>query len=299
MLSKINNTEYPERKEFLKHLRENKLTLKEYYYKYFPRKDLFSGESIDFTDEEHYLSSLFVSRENMVKYLLENKDDATIKELLLARKKLKSLKYLPSTSEARTSVVPSPALVKKLGFDIQSVSDSVGLINRYNYSAQIERVAERVKINIDTREQTPLKFSRPSEITKLDVGDYSCQNNFTGCFVERKSLMDFCGTMSSGFERFSAEVVRAQELGFHLCVVVEEKIETISQLNVANENRFVKGSPEFYFGRMRKLCENYPNVQFLFVAGRYEAARIIESIFSIKGGFSSLDLQFFCDNKQI
>ena len=296
--SKINNTEY-ERKDFIKHLRENGMSLKEYYIKYYNARDLLTGEEIEYKDDVHYIHSLFLNRENMVKYLLNNRSEEQVVRCIQSRKNIKGLKYAPSTAEARTSILPTPALCAKIGVDYNKAVEKAGLIPRYNYAPEIEKDGGPLHILVDTREQSPLKLSCKTSTEKLDVGDYSCQSHFNGCFVERKSLEDFCGTMSQGYERFQREVGRAQELGFHLAVFVEEKLETISQINVANSHKFIKGSPEFYFARMRALCETYSNVQFVFVGGRYELSRIIPDIFRIKGGFSSLDLQFLYDNKKI
>lgn len=300
MLSRINNKKYPVRADFIKHLRENKLSLKEYCLKYYDKRDLLTGEPIEYKDDVHYIHSFFNSRENLVNYFVGGKGgESELKLVLGARKEMKGLQFAPSTSESRTCILPSPALVSKLGYNYNEICSEIGLRARYNYDVNIERVSEPIHILVDTREQNPLPLSCRVSTAKLDVGDYSCQNHFSGCFVERKSLEDFCGTMSQGYERFKNEIGRAEQLGFHLAVVVEEALETILQINIANTHRFIKGSPEFYFARMRALCEQHSNIQFLFVAGRYKSAKVIEELFKIKGGFSSLDLQFLCDNKKI
>lgn len=299
MLSRIDNVERPDRKDFIKHLRENGLTLKEYCIKYYDRKDLFTGEDIAYKDDVHYINSLFNSRENLVKFFTNGGDKRRLLDVINGRKEIKELQYAPSTFEARTSILPSPALVSKLGLDYNGLCEKAGLKPRYNYSASLEKISGPALLFVDTREQNPFEFSCRSSVSKLDVGDYSSQNNFTGCFVERKSLEDFCGTMSQGFDRFKNEVERANQLGFHLAVVVEESLEVVLQMNVANQHKFIKGSPDFYLTRARSLCETFPNIQFLFVSGRYRASRVTEEIFKIKGGFSHLDLQFFYDNKKV
>lgn len=299
MLSLIDNLERPDRKEFIKHLRENGLSLKEYCIKYYSRKDLLTGEDIEYKDDIHYVNSLFANREHMVKYFLAGCELEDIKKTIKGRAAIKSFRFVPSTAEARTSILPSPALLFKLGIDYNEINESLGLKPRYDYHPTIEKVAESLHILVDTREQNPLQLSCKTSVVKLDVGDYSCQNHFNNCFIERKSLEDFCGTMSQGFDRFKSEVERADSLGFHLAVLVEEKLETVMQINVANNHKFIKGPPEFYLARMRTLCEQYGNVQFLFVGGRYESSKILQELFRIKGGFSRLDLQFLYDKKSI
>jgi len=299
MLSLIDNVERLDRKEFIKHLREHGFSLKEYCIKYYARKDLLTGEDIEYKDDIHYVNSCFNSRDNMVKHFLAGDKLEDIKKTILGRAAIKSLKFAPSTVEARTSIFPSPALLVKLGIDYNALNESLGLKPRYDYKPVIDKVADPLHILVDTREQNPLQLSCKTSVAKLDVGDYSCQNHFNNCFVERKSLEDFCGTMSQGFDRFKLEVERAQSLGFHLAVLVEEKLETVTQINVANNHKFIKGPPEFYLARMRSLCETYGNIQFLFVGGRYESSKILQELFRIKGGFSRLDLQFLYDTRHI
>jgi len=299
MVSLIDNIKRPERKEFIKHLREHGLSLKEYCIKYYARKDLLTGEDIEYKDDIHYIHSLFANREHMVKYFLTGGKLEDIKKTILGRAAIKSLKFAPSTVESRTSILPSPALLIKLGIDYNVLNESLGLRARYDYKPVIDKVADPLHILVDTREQNPLQLSCKTSVAKLDVGDYSCHNHFNNCFIERKSLEDFCGTMSQGFDRFKQEVERADSLGFHLAVLVEEKLETVTQINVANSHKFIKGPPEFYLARMRSLCEIYSNIQFLFVGGRYESSKVLQELFRIKGGFSRLDLQFLYDSKQL
>ena len=43
-------------------------------------------------------------------------------------------------------------------------------------------------------------------------------------YIERKSITDFIGTMSGGYERFKREVERAREQDAKLIVLVEESL---------------------------------------------------------------------------
>ena len=86
-----------------------------------------------------------------------------------------------------------------------------------------------LKITIDTREQTP--FSFPSELVQASIGtvrtgDY-CVTGDRGFSVERKSLDDFLGTISSGWDRFQREIYRAKSAGYHLPIVVEGNLDDI------------------------------------------------------------------------
>lgn len=71
-------------------------------------------------------------------------------------------------------------------------------------------IKSMLKIVIDTREQTPWSFDPGQAQTfvgTLKTGDYALAGD---CFfaIERKSLDDFLGTVSSGWERFLREIGR-------------------------------------------------------------------------------------------
>lgn len=81
-----------------------------------------------------------------------------------------------------------------------------------------------LNIVIDTREQRPWAF--PAHLAKVSVGtlrtgDYALafDNRFA---IERKSLDDFLGTISSGWERFLREIGRMEGAGFVARIVIVE-----------------------------------------------------------------------------
>ena len=85
------------------------------------------------------------------------------------------------------------------------------------------------EITIDRREQRPWSFS--PEVAKVHLGtvrtgDY-CVTGDRGFAVERKSLNDFLGTISTGWDRFQREINRASVAGFHLPVIVEARFSDI------------------------------------------------------------------------
>lgn len=85
------------------------------------------------------------------------------------------------------------------------------------------------EITIDSREQTPWAFD-PTLVHAVRgtvrTGDY-CVTGDKGFAVERKSLNDFLGTISTGWERFQREINRASVAGFHLPVIVEARFSDI------------------------------------------------------------------------
>ena len=85
------------------------------------------------------------------------------------------------------------------------------------------------EITIDTREQSPWSFDPTLVSVKrgtLRTGDYAVAGD-AGFAVERKSLDDFLGTISTGWARFQREIFRAREAGFHLPVIVEARFSDI------------------------------------------------------------------------
>jgi len=82
----------------------------------------------------------------------------------------------------------------------------------------------RLTIIIDTREQTPWSFDESmavSRIGTLKTGDYALDGD-NGFAIERKSLNDFLGTISSGWARFCKEVYRAKESQFPAFPIIVE-----------------------------------------------------------------------------
>lgn len=79
-----------------------------------------------------------------------------------------------------------------------------------------------MKIIVDNREQTPLDFTPyPCTVASgtLDTGDYSLNGLGHLVAVERKSLADFIGSISTGRDRFERELTRARGLDAFMVVV--------------------------------------------------------------------------------
>lgn len=78
---------------------------------------------------------------------------------------------------------------------------------------------------VDTREQNP--FWKNDVVTKkLDFGDYSIEGYETDFAIERKSMADLVGTLTSGHARFKRELQRAQIASF-FAIVVEGSYEDL------------------------------------------------------------------------
>jgi DNA excision repair protein ERCC-4 len=88
-------------------------------------------------------------------------------------------------------------------------------------------------ILVDTREQRPYTFCdiftdkkdgrRPIEISTVRImlgsGDYAVTSSVEMAAVERKSLEDFCGTLTAGRDRFERELARLNALSMAWVVV--------------------------------------------------------------------------------
>ena len=294
----IDNAEFASEKELHNYIsRRLKVKLEDYYPKYHPRYDLQSGEPIQFKNKEFYSHNLFNNRENLIEYFKHNKDVEVLKECIRLRKESKNLRFAPSTVEARTCILPSPALVKRIGFDYNQICQDLGLHPRYDYSQTLETDPAPLKVLVDTREQRPLPIHGEVTVSKLDFGDYTSTSHYKKVFIERKSLVDLCGTLSAGFERFQREISRAMDMGSYLVVCVEENIKQMAVIGRTPETSKVQASPDFFGVRIRSLCQQFPNVQFLFVDGRVRMSQIIEKVLRLKNDVSKLDLQFFYDSK--
>lgn len=281
--------------------KKHKTKIDEYYRMFFPRKDLLTGDYIEFKNKDFYLSSLFNNRANMLEYLNKNPFNriAAITDMLKLRKDYKNLKFAPSTIEARTSILPSPVLAQKFGIDYNKVCESLGMVSRYDYFNALKfKNEDNFDILIDTREQTPLKFRCPSTVTKLDFGDYTSRSHYNSVFIERKSLNDLIGTFSQGYERVLKEFERAVEFSSKIVVCVENPLSYLLSFKNNPKMKNVKTSPEFIAHRIREVCQTYPNVQFLFVSGREDMVQVIKQILIMENDVAKTDLQFAYDTNQ-
>ncbi len=88
-------------------------------------------------------------------------------------------------------------------------------------------MSKALDIVIDSREKCPWAFDpQDARCTRgtLKTGDYALAGD-NGFAIERKSLNDFLGTISSGWDRFERELIRARDAGFTMPVIVEGCID--------------------------------------------------------------------------
>jgi hypothetical protein len=278
------------------HLKAHDLNLENYYHTYSPRYDLFTGELIKFKNKEKYFQMDFNNRGNMKKWLsTQTKEVAReyCERVIKQRIDIKKLKYSPTQVELRSCPLTPPAsFLYELFGDYNSFCKRLGLLPRFDKKPQNK--LQSGQLFCDSREQAPLSFSNPVQVKTLSFGDYGCEDS--SIYFERKSLSDFIGTFGVGLERFINEVERAQFNNAYLIVIVESTMEQVAGFrNAPQISKKIKISPEALFYNVREILQKYLCVQFLFVSGRKEAARIIEKIYRSGIDPAQFDLQMNLD----
>lgn len=292
------------------HLKVHKLRMVEYYQKYFTRLDRYDGKVIKFKNKEQYFNTDFNSRTNL-RMWLKNATTSEVKsyckEILVKRKDKKNLIYTPCQSELRSLVFPPIQYYNQIFGDYYKLCSELGFKNKHENFNEISVSSQWQKpeyeILIDTREQRPLKFKRNVKLMKLDYGDYAFSSSEASCkaFVERKAVGDFIATISSGYERFLREIERSVKDDASLIIVIEQKLSSVLYFNHQRKKHGgrvyskVKATPDFIFNRVRALSQKFPTIQFLFVDGKKESARIIEKIFTSECIYKKIDLQLAYD----
>lgn len=293
-----------------RHLKAHDIRVVEYYQKFFPKYDLYDKKIIIYRNRDQYFSSHFNNKENLKKWLLaqstENQKEYC-KNFLSKRKDKKKIKYTPSQVELRSILSPSIIYLNELFGSYYKTAEEIGFKNKYIYPENLKftelKDSQDSRIYVDTREQRPLLFSRPSESKTLKFGDYAFSHaSYDGkLYFERKSIGDFIGTLSLGYERFHREIEKAGEANANLIIIVEENLKNTLSFNTLPHvyKKATRITPEFVFHNVRELIQKYPFIQFLFVDGRDESARIIEKIFTTQEDLLGYDLQLCYDLKCI
>ena len=307
VICKVDGKEFKDEKSLHLSLRGYGLSKVKYYQKYFERRDLLTNELINFKTKEQYLSSDFNDKNNMKKWLKSQPSDKAqeyCRQLLIKRKESKKLTYSPCQIELRTIMAPSIIFYNKIFKNYYDVCSEIGLQNKFVHPENItnqfkNKLTIKDTIYVDTREQSWLKFDTPFEIKTLPFGDYSCSNDNCGCFIERKSLSDFISTLSvKNYDRFKNEIEKALKNNSYVIVMVEELLtNALSFQYLPHISKKIKATPEYIFHNVRELLQNYSNLQFVFVDGRKEMTRVIESIFASKCFYKKIDLQLAYDMK--
>lgn len=300
--------EFNQEKSLHIHLKSHKLSVETYYRKHFPKWDLYSGEPLVFKNRDQYLESDFNSKNNFRKWAQKTSKEKVAeycKKLLLRRKEKKKTIYPYSQVELKSVGLPPVHFLNDLFGDYYEFCENNGFEHKYNSPAALklqDSLSKNYCIFVDTREQKPLDFIFPTQIKKLDFGDYCYENqDISGrCYIERKSLTDFIGTLNAGFKRFCKEIERAMEEDAHIVVVVENDLTTaLSFQYLPYINRNTKVNADFIFHRVRYILNMYKNVQFVFANDRNECKRVVEKIFANKDIGLNYDLQYLYEHTKL
>jgi len=126
----------------------------------------------------------------------------------------------------------------------------------------------------DTREQCPWRFSNActTQVVTLDSGDYSMMGYSDRVRVERKSLADLVGSITTGRERFIDECRRLTAFEFRL-LVVESSVETV----LAHAYRS-QTNPQSVLGSVIALHVDY-GLPCIWAGDAGNAANMVERIF--------------------
>ncbi len=278
----------------------HKIPIKKYFEENFPKTNLLTGTKLDFKDKDGYLQNNFNDKNELREWINNQPKDKALEYLtnwLKMRREIKGLVYTLGQFEARSLLFPSISfIIKNYGLENwKNCYKQAGLLEKYDYGTKIIiNEGEVLNFIIDSREGKPLDLPN-CQVTKLNFGDYSIENNADKIYFERKSLNDFLGTMSAGFDRFDRELQRCQDENAYLVVLIEETYINLTSYPFLPHMKNVRAKPNFIASRFRYLIQKYPlNVQFFAVDGRKEAVRMINKIFRIKN-VKNYDLQMRYD----
>lgn len=286
--------------DMITHIKYHKIGAKSYFSQYFPKKDLLTGEPIQYKSFEQYYVCDFIDKRNLKLWLKEiPREEACkyLKDKLALYCKIKDIVIAPGQTEIKTiSCLPSIDVFELYcQEDFNTTCAAAGLKTTFDYTKKYSQADfsnfSGGDIVIDTREQTPLKFKGLNIISsKLECGDYAKSVN-ANLTVERKSMNDFYSTLSGGLERFRKEIARAKSLGTYVVVLTECKLNTV----LYAKRKFGACSGDFVMHHMRQICREFDNVQFVFCDGRSEASQQTLYILEMADRARSVDLQHLFD----
>jgi hypothetical protein len=309
----IDNTDHEDLEALHKYLRKLKVKQEEYYIKYLPRFDKWSGKQIPFTNVERYLNTEFLHKNNLKAFVKtgsqESKDWAI--KWLEKRKQEKDLIYPPLQAELRTLMAPTIPYYEYIG-GYNKICQSLGYQIKFNGapSSDIQKIDG--PIVVDTRKQAPLKIDHETVSKSLVCGDYGLAEPYDkGIYIERKSFTDFINTLSdrenkkgdSNFARFNREIERAGETGAYIVMLVEHSISECSAFDSIPFLRIqlgkLKVTPDHIFYNLRSLIKKYNNFQPLFVKNRNEAAEAVVKLLAMGDAVKEFDIHLAYEQGKI
>lgn len=118
-------------------------------------------------------------------------------------------------------------------------------------------------------------------VSKLYVGDYQSLDNPRLVIDRKKDLMELCGNVTQQHERFQRELIKAQEAGIRLIILIEHggDIQSLEDVYFWDNPRLLQ-SPKATTGKglYKSLCtiRNRYNVRFEFCTKQETGKKIME-----------------------
>lgn len=230
-----------------------------------------------------------------------------LKNSLKAQSLMRSWVFIPTEIELISHQNPKISTIQKFINYYKYCQKDLGLIPRFSqpFLDCFDQLVEEKDIEIitDTREQNPIPLKN-TIIQKLDYGDYAINQDGKTYSLDRKTINDFIGTFSHDIERFEREVIRAQEAGGYLFVLVESSLRDCLTFDYNTKLKKISGgkmkvTPDYVFSNVRDLLKKYKNLQFLFCNGRAEFTSYLKLILFNAERLSQCDLQANYNSKLI
>tara|TARA_Y100000114_G_scaffold94574_2_gene87920 strand:+ start:108 stop:1025 length:918 start_codon:yes stop_codon:yes gene_type:complete len=301
---KICGQSFESEKKLHMHLRSHKITLAEYYTKYFPRNNLLTGDPLPFKNKDQYFEKDFSNRKQLLQWCKESKGEKVKSYILKALKQRiqnKKLNFAPSHIELSVSELPTIDLYKEYFGSYSEACKMCGVKPLFGSELPKDwnqEIDEDIKIFIDTRERQPLTFKN-SESLKLDFGDYAVgQKYYAYTYVDRKSETDFKSTLSkNNLERFEAELQRAKDFDSYLFIVTETDMSTMEKRNRWSPHT---SNMKYIYHNMRVLAHKFAgNCQFIFTGSRSQSQKLIPKLLTMGKSLWDVDLQYYINKKII
>lgn len=118
-------------------------------------------------------------------------------------------------------------------------------------------------------------------VSKLYVGDYQSLDNPRLVIDRKKDLLELCGNVTQQHERFQRELIKAQEAGIRLIILIEHggDIQSLEDVYFWDNPRLIQ-SPKATTGKglYKSLCtiRNRYNVRFEFCTKQETGKKIME-----------------------
>lgn len=294
--------EFGSRKGFHVHVRTHCDMIGEYYVRHYGKRDLFTGDLLQFRKYDQYFGDEFNTFDNFVSWMRITSDEE-VKRMLVEkvrdRFEKKGIKASPSTLFYQLSLLPDVHTFRKYWGSYAAFLEEVGVENVYCDNLPEDfwdgELPEDMCVFVDTRERYPFEYKN-SCVNKLDFGDYTVGGEYySRTFVDRKSAADFKQTFGKDILRFRREMDRCVQFNSYMFVVVESSVLRIEE---ENGRGTFKSNLQYVWHNVRELVSDYPrNIQVVFAHNRKGAEKITPKILYHGEALWGVDVQYHVDSK--